>query len=244
MRGRLGSFLLLLLLSATASGEETVSFVSLDYPPYTGPSVKDGGAAERIVREILEPQGYRVVIAYRPWARVFVENRRFDAVLAMWPDSFAKMGLVDYLPLFRSRIGFFGRRNGVADVASLPSLAGQRIGTSRGYQYPRVLFASGLTLEEARSDPANLRKLAAGRLDLVAVERAVGQFWLAGDLSDLADQIVWLEPAFGELPLGIGVVPGSPLRARLAELLPRGLQALERSGRYATIATAYGVDRP
>lgn len=223
-----------------------VRVFTTDYPPYASPALPGQGAAVRMLRELLEPLGYSPVVDFQPWARLGQELQtgRYDLVLLAWPGDLTRHGLIGGSPWFASRLGLYVRRadwrpagRPLTDATSL------RIGIVRDYAYPDALMNGSLTLEPASSDAQNLRKLVAGRIDAVALERAVGQHLLgrpssAGGPTDP----VWQEPAFAVVPIYAAVVPRRPLSEPLQKALAEGLQAYRRDRRYARLLQDNDLD--
>jgi ABC-type amino acid transport substrate-binding protein len=80
---------------------------------------------------------------------------------------FADKPLFSVTPRF-----YFNARHPLAARAVRELAAGTRVGIVHGYEYPpfvALLAQRGIVLERARSDVANLQKLAAGRLDAALV---------------------------------------------------------------------------
>lgn len=218
------------------------------YPPYAGPALPRQGAAVQMLREVLETQGFSAVVEFLPWARLEGELRAGhpDLVLLAWPGDVKRHGLIEGQPWFGSRLGLYVRRaDWQPQGLPLARLAGRSVGIVRDYAYPESLRTGGLNLELAGSDAQNLRKLAAGRIDAVVLERAVGHYLLSHEAGGLdAASLIWQEPALAVVPIYTAVVPGRPLTARLRQALDDGLQAYKRSGRYARLLHDNDLDAP
>ena len=63
---------------------------------------------------------------------------------------------------------------------------GLKIGTVRGYANPPSFLAANLDSEEEGDDFANLRKLEAGRIDLVLIDRSVAEYLIADRMPAMA----------------------------------------------------------
>lgn len=235
------------LAAGAASAETLVRVFTTTYPPYAAPELSRQGAAVRMLRELLEPQGFLPAVDFQPWARLGAELQagRYDLVLLAWPGDLSRHGLVGGAPWFASRLGLYVRRaDWQPQGLPLDRAVGRRIGVVRDYAYPDALLKRGLDLEIGLSDAQNLRKLAAGRIDAVALERAVGQHLLRRAGGGGPAEPVWQEPAFAVVPLYAAVVPRRPLSLRLQKALEDGLQAYRRDGRYARLLHDEQLDPP
>lgn len=236
------------LPAAFGQGLAPLRVFTTAYPPYAAPALPQQGAAVQMLRDILGAQGMTAIVDFLPWARLDLELRagHYDAVLLAWPGDLQRHGLLSGSAWFASRLGVYVRREEWQPQGlTVPKLAGRSIGIVRDYAYPDELIKSGLRLELAASDAQNLRKLAAGRIDAVVLERAVGQYLLSHEASGFdAATVVWQEPAISVVPLYTAVVPGRPRSARLQQALEEGLQAYKRSGRYARLLREHDLDAP
>jgi polar amino acid transport system substrate-binding protein len=140
-------------------------------------SNRDGsGYANDLVRAAFAAAGVAVDLAVVPYARckALVKQGGAVACLSMSEDpDVGKLVLFSDKPLFSVTPRFYYNTRGAAPVMSVEQLtAGTRVGIVHGYEYPPLvaqLAARGILFESARSDVANLRKLAAGRLDFALV---------------------------------------------------------------------------
>lgn len=229
-----------------AGAGPVVRVFTTPYPPYAAPDLPHEGAAVRLLRELLEPQGYVVQMEYQPWARLGAELQagRFDLVLLAWPAEVRRFALLEGPPWFGSRLGLFlTRGRAQSQGLSLSQARGWRVGIVRDYGYPPQLYEHGLALETANSDVQNLRKLMAGRIDALVLERAVGQHLLK-QAGGAAAEVVWQEPAFAVEPLYAAVVPHRPLSQALHRDLAAAFKAYRADGRHARLLQAYDLDPP
>lgn len=230
------------LCAQAAEPARLARFLTSDYPPYTDVTNRQRGAVVEVLRAALAPAGYQVEVDYVPAARLGLEKSHYEGVVLIWPQEAAPLGLIHYQPIFRSRLGFFTRRGSQLDVSSPAALAPRTVGITRGYGYPDSLLKSGLQLEATADDLSNLRKLAAGRFDLIVLEKATGLYLLRQQLVHQQTQIIWREPAITESPPGLALMPGRPLTDSLARDLPEGLRQLKRSTQLRQILEHYQVE--
>jgi polar amino acid transport system substrate-binding protein len=225
---------LLLLLASPLAAE--LRLASVEYPPYSSSQQPDGGSVVELARRAFATQGYQPQIELKPWARVRMELRKgkLQGALTLWPREIEEEHLIASRPLFYSQLGLFVRKAEPQPFQTLADLRGRRIGSVRGYGYPERLRESGLQFEEASSDIINLRKLKAGRFDLVLLERVVGEYLTASDPA-LRGHLEWQEPALERIPLMVGFTAQRPGQPDWAAIFERGLRALHASGEYTHI---------
>lgn len=213
---------------------------TLEYPPYSTETLPGGGSIVELTERAFITQGHRPRIDFLPWARVRVELRQGDyqGALALWPQEVVEEKLIASRPLFYSQLGLFARRGAPVRFRGLDDLRGRRVGIVRGYGYPPSILGSGIVVEEAVDDISNLRKLKAGRFDLVLLERIVGEYLIAGD-AKLRGRLVWQEPPLARIPLVVGFVPPRPGEQDWAAVFERGLRELHARGEYTRILKRY-----
>lgn len=179
-------FLVLLLAVSIRTGicDDTalMQFADAPYVPYVYGEI--GGTASRgiaveIVHEVFRRIGVRVQVDLYPWRRVLkmAETGQSDGICLLMKTAERE----DYLVF--SDVVFIGEEVLLYDTTRYPDftwedfsdLTEYTIGLVDGYVYGRAFMDSiealSLTVEYADDSPANLRKLTAGRVDLVVEER-------------------------------------------------------------------------
>ncbi|NYZ17677.1 transporter substrate-binding domain-containing protein [Azospirillum sp. RWY-5-1] len=188
MRARLFAIAALFLAAAgsiaatapAAAQEKVVRLTSLDWPPFSGESQKDQGAAVAVVRAAFAAVGYRLEVSFFPWNRAVALVKADGGPDGYFPEydgGEVRQGFHLSVPLGTSPLGFAERSAAPVAWASLDDLKAKRIGVVDGYVNTDELdarIADGrLQGETAPSDLLNLKKLAAGRIDLAVIDRAV-----------------------------------------------------------------------
>ena len=168
--------MLLLVGAGVFAGERIRIGAEDDWSPYS--SVAQGrpvGFAVDLVRAAWAASGVDVELVPLPYARCMKEVDR--GLLAGCFDTLRDPILESRYrwhqqPLFRARIGIYGRVEsgiGRADL-NLASLRGKRVGVTHGYDYGEAFDGDPTMLRDvAPSDLSSLRKLVAGRVDYVLV---------------------------------------------------------------------------
>lgn len=228
---------LLPLLPARAA-ERPLRLVATEFPPYTGSALPGGGVACEITRAALRQAGREMELSFRPWARALLEFQRgdHDGVIGTWRSEERERTMHFPAPLgIVNQVGFMARSDRRRRIDDLGALAGLRIGVVHGYVNPPRFDAANLSVEGAVDDLANLRKLLAGRVDLVLIDKGVGAHLLETQLREAAGRLTWLDPAVSEIPLYTVFSKVRPEGERFAAALSRGVGELQGSGRLAAL---------
>lgn len=233
---RLLTALVLLLLGTCARAEPQLRLATLEYPPYSSVHLRNGGSIVELTRRAFAVQGYEAQIDFLPWARVRADLRsgNYQGALALWPKEVSEERLIASRPLFYSELGLFVRRDYELQFSTLQQLAGEKLGIVRGYGYPQRILNAGLELEDAVDDISNLRKLQAGRFNLVLLERRVGEHLIAND-PHLRGQLAWQGTVLERIPLLVGFIPSRRGQPDWIDIYEKGLRQLHASGEYMRI---------
>jgi polar amino acid transport system substrate-binding protein len=167
--------------AAQATSAAVIRLASLEWPPHAGAQLEGEGTSIERVRQALAHEGLRLEVEFRPWTRAVAEAGRGDngivGFLPEYASDASRAGWWLSSPIGESPLGFVERRDRPVNWRQLEDLAGFRIGVVRGYineSHFDALAAKGvLTTEAAADDLTNLRKVAAGRLDLAVIDAAV-----------------------------------------------------------------------
>ncbi|GLZ87468.1 hypothetical protein Pres01_35190 [Metapseudomonas resinovorans] len=242
MRFPLALCALLSCLFLSCGVRADLRLATLEYPPYCPQSLPQGGSIIELTTRAFATQGYKVQVDFMPWARVraALHSGHYQGALALWPREVVEENLHASRPLFYSELGFFVRKDTPVDFKDLSELMGRKVGVVRGYGYPASVLRSGFRAEEAVDDISNLRKLDAGRFDLVLLERVVGQYLVATD-EHLRGKLQWQPPALERIPLLAGFTAPRPGQPDWAQIYERGLRDLLASGEYTRILERHNV---
>lgn len=225
----------------------TIRLVSPEYPPYASAATPNAGAMVELIQQTLGKK-YQVKIVFLPWARALseVNSGRVDGAILMWPADYVGLQLSASRPIFMSKLGFYTRSTEPLPSVDLSQLRGKIVGTVRAYGYPTSLKEAGVSFEEVNDDQTNLKKLSAGRIDRIIVERTVGQYLLRTlpAAAKWSQQVIWREPAIASLPLTIGFAKTKPEIIEAAAFFEQEMQRLKKSGQLRELAERYEVELP
>lgn len=166
----------------------TVRLSSLDWPPFSGEDLPNRGLSTAIVERTLARAGLSAEISFLPWQRAVATGLKAPGHAGYFPEYRTTASQAQCLlsaPIGSSPLGFAERVTAPVEWRSLADLAGWRIGTVRGYVntdgFDRAVADGRLSVEPAVDDATNLRKLAAGRLDMAVIDANVLSHLLSAD---------------------------------------------------------------
>lgn len=194
-----------LLAGYPAGATEMVKLTTLHWPPYV---LSDGsGPNTETVTAVFARAGHAVQIEVFPWNRAITLAAQVSEWIGVFPEYYAadidaeRMGTRCLFsePFGESPVGFLKRRDSAFTWRSHTDLKSYVIGVVRGYvneqQFDQMIAGGEIVGELAESDEENIRKLAAGRADVIVIDQRVYEYLVANipDIAILAAQLEFHE---------------------------------------------------
>ncbi|KAF0222010.1 MAG: ABC transporter substrate-binding [Rhodospirillaceae bacterium] len=226
---------------------QTILLESDIWCPHTcAPDSAKPGYMIEIARAVFETRGQKVQYRVAPWPRAVanaVKGETDGAVGATRDDSGGL--LLPAQPQGVTGNAVLVRNDAPWPWTGLTALAGKRVGITKDYSYGAEIDA-WLAANPARIEAVggetptenNLRKLAAGRIDVVIEDAAVARYTLAQMKMDGAVRILHQDKA---APIFIAFTPANPKGGQYAKSLAEGMGELRQSGRLSAILAKYGL---
>ena len=180
-----------LLIGASAAAQNdlpTIRLTSLEWPPYAGASLAKGGDTTAVVRSALLAMGYQLEVAFFPWQRAIALAQRPSRYAGYFPEYYSEDVARRCLlsdPVGSGPVGFAQLRAQPVNWRTLEDLVPFRIGVVQSYvnstDFDLRVAQQKQTVDVARDDTQNLRKLAAGRIDLAVVDQRVFHFLMQNE---------------------------------------------------------------
>jgi polar amino acid transport system substrate-binding protein len=185
---------LLLVCSAQSHAARIWRVASLEWPPFSGKNLPEGGAGIAILRAALAAKGVELAVEFFPWTRAMLTSRAPDyaGLYPAWPED-VRPGFLSSPVLFRSPVGFVELKSNPLIWTKLEDLAGKKIGIVQDYgntpEFMDLVGKGTLTTELAIDDLTNIRKVAARRIDAAFIDLNNLSYFLKYDAQDLADLV-------------------------------------------------------
>jgi polar amino acid transport system substrate-binding protein len=240
-----------LLLGAAPGWAEHYSFATFSFPPYE--FEQDGaprGIAVDLVAEAMHRLGYGLEVRIYPWARALDEARRgkVSAIFTAYRTG-ERERYLDYSHevLVPQTVALFARKGRAVDYrGDLLGLAEFTIGAVNSMSYGSrfdAAVADGVLrhIELANDSELNMRRLLAGRVDLLVSNVAVARYLLAQD--ERGDQVQEIDPPLEQVPSYLCFTKAVDLSG-LRDAIDRTLVAMRDDGTTARIFAAYTGRRP
>ncbi|WP_019615548.1 substrate-binding periplasmic protein [Psychromonas ossibalaenae] len=241
----LKSILLILLigLSADPGKAQQVKAVTTNFPPFqmliNGRIV---GMSTEIVREMAETAGISIEIFMYPWARAYQSALREDNVLIYnllrTPEREKQFKWIGKIVPNDVNFWKLKSRKDIV-IQSLDDAKKYRIGVTNMDMKHHYLVAQGFkNIQVVPKDIQNLRKLLAGRIDLLPFSNEIVLVYLANigelDISNL-EKAYFLD----EISSDLYVAFSSATSDTLVEKFTASLIKMKKNGRYEKIKQKY-----
>ncbi len=195
----------LLGISLSAQAEEVV-ITTLEWPPYTAPSLPKGGATTEVVRQAFGQVDIGVDVQTLPWKRAISMAKNEEEAIAYFPGYHCRHvdGFVPSDPIGDGPLGFAENANAPVKWQNVDDLGEQKlkVGTVLGYantdEFDEKSGTGWVRAIPAPDDLTNLRKLMRQRIDIAVIDKLVLSYLLATEPT-LADAKNVLR--FNERPL-------------------------------------------
>ncbi len=199
-----------LLLLAPLAVAETWNITTLEWPPFSCKACPDQGAGVKALREALKAEGIDVQFNFLPFERAIAEaaGDGFVGYYPAWPEDVVQ-GFSQSPVIFTSPVGFIEPKNKPLTWNTLADLAGKKIGIVNGYgntkSFNDEVAAGRIKVESVLSDPQNIQKVAAERLDGAFIDLFNARWFLSNEQKDLAGSVTINPKVLEEKTLSIAL---------------------------------------
>ena len=193
INGVLSILLVIFALPGLANAQEkSITITTLDWPPYTGSSLPEGGAITAVVRAAFAKAGYKVNVIYRPWKRAIdMAYKGTENAVAYFPGYHCKHreGFVPSMSMGNGPLGFAENVDVPITWENLDDIGEQqlKIGTVLGYansdEFDAKVGTGWIRAIPANNDVTNLKKLLRKRIDAVVIDQFVFEYLKVTDTS-------------------------------------------------------------
>lgn len=239
-----GLALLAASFSPTPARADTVKAATVDWAPYYGSTLKNGGVIAGLARGAFKAQGHEFEVDFMPWKRAvaMTEKGRYDAVLGAYYTEERAKTFSYSTPFYDIAIGIMAKpRHGIERYDSLKDLTGYTIGYNDGYAYSENFEnADYLKKDPASNQTLSVRKFFRDRVDMVAMARGIFRYETSQLKGASLDDVVFLEPPLKVAKLHMMFSPKTDNAEALVADFNAGLTKIKENGTYQEILKAHG----
>lgn len=169
---------------------EELKLTTLEWPPYSGSGLPEGGTAVSTASAATAKTGDTLVHEVLPWQRAVQTGLEQPGYAGYFPEY--KSASLEETCAFSdslgdSPLGLVERKDAPLAWNAVSDLGAYTIGTVKGYvntaEFDSLAEAGSLKVEPTTDDLTNLRKVAAGRIDAAVIDRNVMDYLLQNESS-------------------------------------------------------------
>ncbi|GLS27321.1 hypothetical protein GCM10007877_30400 [Marinibactrum halimedae] len=230
----------------TGKVKDVIRISTGEYPPLTSKYIRDNGFLNHLIKEAFAYSGVEVEFVFMPWLRSMdaAMNNEVHAT-SFWamkeeykqyfvPSQYSLSG--DYV------FYYFGDTPPFDQWESLSDFSSYKIGVARGHSYTNEFWNAvkdrTLTVEYVNDNTQNLKKLIAGRLDFLLIDRAIGQYLIGQHFYNQKEQLNYLKKPIGNVPAYVLFSKSNSRALRYKALYELGVQYLMESGQLKKMRAA------
>ena len=237
-----------LLLSAEQGYSEEVVLTAINYPPFYGETLDGDGPFTEVIVDSFKAVGYSVRIVYQPWKRAMAtarEGTQAHGMVGVWHTQEREKAFLFSDPILPNKMAFFKRRDTNIVFTSYSNLAarGYKLGLVRGYAAPKGLLESNIPIEFVTQDIQNIQKLAAGRIDLVVLDKNYANYVLQ-DHPKMAAAIEGMTPILETIQQHLVISRNIENAQTIMFDFNRGLKRLRNNGEFQKYSDKLTLIRP
>jgi polar amino acid transport system substrate-binding protein len=224
-------FCLTLLCALPAMAAEKWKITSLDWQPFAGKTLPDGGAGIAVLRAALKAEGIELVVEFYPWSRAIetAKGPDYAGVYPSWPEDVGE-GFSKSPMLFKSAVGFVEPKAKPLVWSKLADLKGKTIGTVQDYgnttEFMALIKDGTIKTQVVVDDMTNIKKVAGGRIDGAFIDLANLDYFLKNDAKDVAASVQANAKVLDTKDLVLGI-NNKFANKNAAEIIKRGVAKID-----------------
>lgn len=180
-----------ILSCALTSGlhADTVTLTSLEWPPYSGEKLPEGGASVAVAKAAFAAMGHELVVEFYPWSRA-VKMAKDDAkkYAGYFPEYYADSVAKEFHfsdPMGTGPLGLVERVDKPLKWEKVEDLSTYTIGVVQDYvnttEFDTLAAQGKIKTQTVTSDTQDLMKVQGGRVDAAVIDKNVLNYLLKND---------------------------------------------------------------
>lgn len=235
--------LTLISVSGTAYSN-TIHLATVDWPPIYGKDLPENGYFAALTREAFKRAGYELKIDFVPWKRAveMASRGKYDGILGAYYSDERTRSFYYTDALVRNEEVFVQNKGKGIAYSELNDLKAYKIGGLRGSAQIKELQEKGFKVEETTDDLMSLKKLNAGRIDLMIVGKSFLYYSLQNqeDMKKYKGTFEILDPPYKSYELFCPITKKRADGENVVKKFNNALQEMKDDGTYDMILERFG----
>ena len=233
-----------LLMSSSLTRADTLKLATGEWTPYSSETLEGYGFITEIVSKVLKDMEITPEYEFHPWDRCYSLVKR-GKVWAAFPYSYTEKRAAEVL--FSETIGesttkfFYYDRQQSIPYEGLEDLRPYKIAGVKGYFYEQAFQDAGLEVSYTSDEISALKRLSAGRVDLMPLNELVGWALIRKLFPADIKKFGVLEKAYDTSELKLIVSKEYAGGEELLQQFNDRLQQVKQTDAYRAILIKYGL---
>ncbi|SLM32071.1 putative ABC-type transporter periplasmic subunit family 3 [Desulfamplus magnetovallimortis] len=223
---------------------ETITLATLNWQPFYGEDLPEKGFFAAISREAFKRAGYEMKIEFMPWKRALemAKKGKYDGLLGAYHSEERAQEFYFTDPVSQNEEVFFQKKGKGIAYSNIEDLKQYKIGGLRGAAPLIELNEKGFNVEETNDDLMSMKKLNAGRIDLLVIGKQQLYYNIANveDLKGFKDEFEAIEPPFKSFDLFCPITRKKADGEEIVKKFNAALQEMKADGTYDDILKRFG----
>ena len=214
-----------------AHAAETWKIASLNWQPFSGEELPEGGAGIAVLRAALKAEGIDLEVEFYPWSRALEKGAQasYVGIYPSWPEE-VPAGFVGSAMFFQSPVGFVEPKGKPLQWSSLNDLAGKKIGIVQDYgntvEFMELVNNGVIDAKVVVDDLTNIRKVAGGRIDGAFIDLNNLDYFLKNEAKNLAGKVQVNDKIIDSKDLLLAINKNFPEK-NVNEIVVRGISKID-----------------
>ena len=237
---------MLLMASFSATATERVKILTGEWAPYTSENLEGYGFFAEIITAVFEEMGMQVDYEFHTWKRCESLLKSGEAFAAMpYVVTEERKKYYDFSNVVAVSTGrFFYLKAKIHEEVlweKYTDLKPYRVGGVLGYWYERPFIEAKLTVEFVQAEEGIMKRLQAGRVDLVPMDELVGWAMLKNIAPNELADFDTLKKPINVSELHLMISKNYPNANEIREKFNVALKTIKRNGVYSRILKKYNI---
>lgn len=234
----------IIFLSSTTVWAEKVPLVTGEWSPYTSENLEGYGFITEIISEVIKEMDMEPEYKFYQWKRCYSLVKR-GKVWAAFPYSYTEERAQEVL--FSDTVGesttkfFYYKKTKDYTFETLEDLKPYKIAGVKGYFYEEDFNQAGLSVSYTSDETSALKRLVAGRVELMPLNELVGWALIKTEFPDEIDHFGTLPKAYSVAELKLIVSKDYPNSMELLKKFNETLKNVKTMESYNAILMKYGL---
>lgn len=236
--------LLLSFSTLTMAGGKDLTLVTLDWQPYSGQHLKGQGFTLEIVSAAFKKAGYNVKFVFNnDWDDAYkkLDKGVYDGMCPEYYTKSKESTLLFSNYFCDSLLTLAMNKNVKLKYTGANDLAPYRLGIVKGYfNTPEIDAATNIKKIVADTDEINLNNLISNKVDVIAIDRLVAQYFFNTKYQKSMHLIDFIEKPLTIHPLFVLFPKANKESEQRMKDFNRGLDEIKKDGTYKALLKASG----